>query len=216
MVISIKKPIIGITYRTMLDEYNRSVDFVVEGILEAVKEACGIPFLILDNDISILDLCDGFILPGGDNWYLLDEIVIKYAINKDKPLLGICLGMQTIGKILSNNSNILGDTTIKNNTDIEHSQLGVDFVHEVIIRDNTKLFDIIGESKIKVNSRHNFHIEDIDSKYVSAVSTDGIIEAIELLDKKFIIGIQWHPEDLIYKDDNSIKIFKSFICSTLK
>ena len=193
----------------------------------------GIPILILPvdktkitdekNDVSyfyntqeiedlekILKLCDGFILPGGDTWYQLDEIVIEYAIKYDKPLLAICLGMQALSKVLNSEKKVAYDNTIKNNTSINHYLPDEDYAHEVIIDKNSKLFSIIEEEKIKVNSRHNYHVPLLRVNYISARSKDGLIEAVEIKNKKFIIGVQWHPETIFDKDINARKIFEAF------
>ena len=69
---------------------------------------------------KVLKFCDGFILPGGDTWYCLDEIVIEYAIKYDKPLLAICLGMQALSKVLNSKTKKVYDNTIKNDTFINH------------------------------------------------------------------------------------------------
>ena len=205
----------------------------VEEIRYAVTKMGGIPILILPvdktkitdekNDVSyfyntqeiedlekILKLCDGFILPGGDTWYQLDEIVIEYAIKYDKPLLAICLGMQALSKVLNSEKKVAYDNTIKNNTSINHYLPDEDYAHEVIIDKNSKLFSIIEEEKIKVNSRHNYHVPLLRVNYISARSKDGLIEAVEIKNKKFIIGVQWHPETIFDKDINVRKIFEAF------
>lgn len=199
----------------------------VEEIRLAVTKFGGIPLLILpvdkddlscknlysEEDIkdleSVLSLCDGFILPGGDTWYSLDEVVIDYAIRRDKPLLAICLGMQALSKVLSGEKEKAYDNTIKNNTLINHLEPNKDYVHSVIIDKNSKLYSIIGKKEIWVNSRHSYHVPELDNTLVSARSSDGLIEGVELKDKKFIIGVQWHPESNL-EDEHSKKLFKSF------
>ena len=218
------KPIIGIVGRLYSGESNI---ICVEEVRLAVTKFDGIPILILpvdkedlsyknlysEEDIKdlerVLNLCDGFILPGGDTWYRLDEVVIDYAIRRDKPLLAICLGMQALSKVLSGEKRIAYDNTIKNNTLINHLEPNKDYVHSVIIDDNSKLYSIIGDEEITVNSRHSYHVPELDNTLVSARSSDGLIEGVELKDKKFIIGVQWHPESNL-EDEHSKKIFKSF------
>lgn len=218
------KPIIGIVGRLYSGESNI---ICVEEIRLAVIKFGGIPLLILPvdkeemscknlysedeiNDLErVLSLCDGFILPGGDTWYSLDEVVIDYAIRRDKPLLAICLGMQALSKVLSGEKEIAYDNTIKNNTLINHLEPNKDYVHSVIIDKNSKLYFIIGEEKIWVNSRHSYHVPELDNTLICARSSDGLIEGVELKDKKFIIGVQWHPESNL-EDEHSKKLFKAF------
>lgn len=218
------RSIIGIVGRLYSGESNI---ICVEEIRIAVTKFDGIPILILpvdkedlsyknlysEEDIKdlerVLNLCDGFILPGGDTWYRLDEVVIDYAIRRDKPLLGICLGMQVLSKVLSGEKEKAYDNTIKNNTLINHLEPNKDYVHSVIIDKNSKLYSIIGKKEIWVNSRHSYHVPELDNTLICARSSDGLIEGVELKDKKFIIGVQWHPESNL-EDEHSKKLFKSF------
>ena len=223
------KPIIGIVGRLNSGDSNI---IGVEEVRLAVVKNNGIPLLILPVDKidmslkdpcskpfyseeeikdleSVLKNCDGFILPGGDTWYQLDEIIIDYAIRCDKPLLGICLGMQVLSKVLSNDKRIGYDNTIKNNTSINHLEPNKTYVHSVIIDKTSKLYSIIGEEKIIVNSRHSYHVRELDNTLICARSSDGLIEGVELKDKKFIIGVQWHPESNL-EDKYSKKLFKAF------
>lgn len=218
------KPIIGIVGRLYSGDSNI---ICIEEIRLAVTKMGGVPLLILPIDKeelsckniyseeeikdleNILSLCDGFILPGGDTWYRLDEVVIDYAIRRDKPLLAICLGMQALSKVLSGEKRIAYDNTIKNNTLINHLEPNKDYVHSVIIDKNSKLYFIIGEEKIWVNSRHSYHVPELDNTLICARSSDGLIEGVELKDKKFIIGVQWHPESNL-EDEHSKKLFKAF------
>ena len=62
-----------------------------------------------------------------------------------------------------------------------------------------------------VNSRHNEHIDSVDNFVVSAISEDGIIEAIEDKNKNFVLGIQWHPESMLDYDIYACDIYKYFI-----
>lgn len=218
------RSIIGIVGRLYSGESNI---ICVEEIRIAVIKFGGIPLLILPVDKDemscknvyseeeiedlerVLNLCDGFILPGGDTWYRLDEVVIDYAIRRDKPLLAICLGMQALSKVLSGEKKVGYDNTIKNDTLINHLEPNKNYVHSVIIDRNSKLYSIIGEEKIWVNSRHSYHVPELDNTLICARSSDGLIEGVELKDKKFIIGVQWHPESNL-EDEHSKKLFKSF------
>ena len=92
----------------------------------------------------------------------------------------------------------------------KHAGVGEKYSHDVLIKNNTKLKEILKEDRIPVNSVHydivNF---DFDTLVVNAISDDGILEGVEYPNKKFIVGVQWHPEYLI--DENSLKILNEFI-----
>ena len=84
------------------------------------------------------------------------------------------------------------------------------YVHEVYIDKKSRLFEIIGEDKIKVNSRHKDMIVDPNIDIVG-ISDDGVIEAIEDKKKKFFIGVQWHPENMYSYDILERKLFDYFV-----
>lgn len=143
---------------------------------------------------SLIDLCHGFILQGGTDYYDVDIVITKYLHKKNIPTLGICLGMQTMAMAFNG---------IMNN--IENHQSDNLYVHEVDIDKNSKLYSIINKDKIIVNSRHKSYIV---STQLDTSGKANIIEAIEDKNKKFFIGIQWHPETLM--DENSILLFDNF------
>ena len=200
------KPIIGITFRCSIND-NREIYKVNKSIVEKVKENGGIPILILEYNETILDICKGFIIPGGNTWNKLDESIILYALNNNKPLLGICAGMQALGNLMYFNSD-KSDKTIKVNSisNINHNILKDCYIHKININKGI-LFDILGKKEIEVNSRHNDTIVNNSAFKVEAISDDNIIEAISL--NPLVIGVQWHPEDL--QDENSNKLFKYLI-----
>ena len=155
-----------------------------------------------------LDIVDGVIFPGGKKITPFDKYVLNRCVELDKKVLGICLGMQLIS---SYNSNFI---TYENTSNIIHNLGDNDnvLVHEVKITKGTKLYEIIGSEKILVNSFHNRHVTELDNSLViSAVSDDGYIEGVELKNKTFIVGVQWHPEISYDFDDNSKKIIDKFI-----
>lgn len=158
----------------------------------------------------LLDKCDGFIIPGGTYYYSFDEYVINYAIKNDKSLFAICLGFQALCSAFAKDRiNFRMEKTVNNPN---HIGIANEFKHKIMIANNTLLKEVLDKDEIMINSVHH-EIVDFEMKdlVVSAKAEDGIIEAVELPSKKFIIGVQWHPERL--QDDNSRKIFDAFIDS---
>ncbi|HHW68814.1 MAG TPA: C26 family cysteine hydrolase domain-containing family [Tenericutes bacterium] len=236
---SIKKPIIGIVGRPDLTTDDDNVLIVEEHYRKAIVKKGGIPFLILPpqdliyyttkpneanrltdeekNDLErIIDMCDGIVMQGGYKWYEYDEFICKYAIEKDIPLLAMCMSMQLLGKIDSLMNNKSEYHNVPNNNNVNHFQKGVKYAHKINIEDNTLLKKIIAKDQIEVNSRHKNHIPSVNTFKVSAYSEDGQIEALELSNKRFILGVQWHPEKMLDYDDNMNKIFAEFINETKK
>ena len=187
--------------------------------IKKIIEYGAIPYLIpLCNDEVIpetLSMCDGLLLPGGSKIKSVNFDVIDYFYKNNKPILGICMGMQTLAmysvNIECDNKRIIGDI----NTGVDHWPVtlyrdNVDtLVHDIILDKDSKLYNIIGSDVIKVNSLHKRCISEVGSKFrISCRSTDGIIEGIEYKDDdKFIIGVQFHPEVLDMYDN----LFEEFI-----
>lgn len=198
------KPIIGVVLRPDKNITEKNVQIVYNNIYKALNDYGAYTVGII-NDLSSLDLlnvCDGFVLQGGNNATEFDYELVKKCYELNTPLLGICLGMQTMGEVFGGG---LKETAINNHNSLDKLKL-----HNITIYKNTKLFDIIGEYNISVNSRHNYEIKG-PNLIVSARSDDGVIEAIEDSSKKFFVGVEWHPEDMVNFDDYSKKIFKYFI-----
>ena len=151
-----------------------------------------------------IDLCDGVLLPGGFKTNKYDRYIIDYLIESDKPTLGICLGMQQL-------SNYKRDyfQNEKNDSNIMHKNEDNTCTHEIDIIKDTKLHSIINNDSIIVNSRHFYHIIPNELFINSSFAKDGYIESIEMPSKKFIVGVQWHPEDM--NDENSDNLFKEFV-----
>lgn len=158
----------------------------------------------------ILNKCDAFIIPGGTYGYQFDEYIIKHAIEHDKPLLAICLGFQIMCSMFSKNRTKF-DETIRLNND-SHVDNPRQYKHKVTIKENTKLKEILKEEIIPVNSVHHDIIDfEMNNLIINAISEDNIIEGVEYPNKKFIIGLQWHPEYI--KDENTNKIINNYIKS---
>jgi putative glutamine amidotransferase len=142
--------------------------------------------------------------------YLLDKILK----NNQMPVLGICRGVQMINVSLG--GSLYQDIfKQRNETTINHSdsEKWDDYVHKVNIIDGTFLSDILGKEEIDVNSLHHQAIKNLgDDLIVSAMSPDGIIEAVEFKDKsRFVLGVQWHPEMIFKKDKVQMNLLESFV-----
>lgn len=198
----------------------------------------GLPIMIPYCDTNLidqyLDQIDGLLIPGGfyampSDWYIdnkdgshyqitprlkFESAIILKALKLNKPVLGICAGMQVI-------AGLMGCKLIPNikkyiKSNIDHFDLTQD--HEMEITPNTKLHQIIGKDNIMINSHHNEAIIEVKNNVViSGKAKDGVIEAIELNDYDFAIGLQGHPEMKCSKKEDLEQfnphylIFKKFI-----
>lgn len=113
---------------------------------------------------------------------------------KNKPILGICAGIQEINVIFGGSLNQL----------IVNHELKDQSKHKVKLHENSFLYKVYNTDYIEVNSYHKQSIKDLAPNFnITAISDDGTIEGIE---KDNIIAVQWHPEAL-----RDIKFFKEFI-----
>lgn len=152
-----------------------------------------------------IDLCDGFILQGGLYSSNYEIEMARRIIELDKPLIGICAGFNNILRALG--TDVIEDKTKS------HDIYNKAYRHKISIIKGTKLYDLMNKDEYSVNSIHSMIApkENIEGyAEISSISYDGLVESFELNNKKFIIGIKWHPE-LMLEDEFTNKLFKEFI-----
>lgn len=156
--------------------------------------------------LQTLKLCDGIILQGGLSSHNYEEFIAKYCYDNNIPCLGICAGFNNIVRAL-------GGNTIKLINVDKHDRPDLQYAHSCNIIDKASLFyKIIKQDTFFVNSVHTYIANKIPASLsVVAMSDDEQVEVVEAKNKKFYIGIKYHPELLIDKDDFENNIFKTFI-----
>lgn len=236
-----KRPIIGITPDLVqnCEKYTYAAFpwyALRKNYTDAIIAAGGVPLLLpyqTDTINQLMELVDGVVIPGGDEdihpkfyepEYAEDVVisneerdnfeilVLKKALEKDIPILGICRGMQLLNIIFKG-------TLIKHIPDyietvINHEQPPPKNIvsHSTNIEANTRLAVMTkGKLQAMVNSAHHQAVKQVGNDLIiSAKAEDGIIEAIESTKHKFVIGVQWHPE---YLKDNGVdlELFKELV-----
>lgn len=187
------------------------------GIISPNKEMQGVGDNWLDYNelinkediISQIKLCDGIILQGGNANEAFEPFIAKYCYDNDIPCLGICAGQNSVIRGL-------GGTTCKIPNSEKHNQPNEDYVHSIQIDPSSKFYNIVQSEKFRVNSRHKRTIDKCLLLDKVGFSEDGYVEVVETKNKKFYIGVQFHPESLYKIDKNMNNIFKCFIQSCKK
>lgn len=227
-------PIIGIT--TFCGKEDRGNYGKVRcSYINAISEAGGRPLLIpqLDDENkaeTYIDLIDGLVLSGGadvsplyygeksedikninslrDKWEIE---LFNQAYKKNMPIFGICRGMQLINVALG--GSLYQDINKYLGKKIPHWPKGENYTRHIVnLKKQSKLYDVLCSERIEVNSFHHQAIKKLaPSLRAVATAEEGVIEAVEAVDKKFILGVQWHPEDLINKQPCFLNAFKMMV-----
>jgi putative glutamine amidotransferase len=218
------RPVIGINMAVPDQEKTRLTTLSIQSAyVDSVLAAGGTPIIVpplLDLEMVEVyaELVDGFVFVGGPDinparfgqepheaWKAInprreefDFAYMKAALETGKPVLGVCLGMQMLN--VSQGGEMIQDIPALVETEINHrpDQPGTELAHDVRIREGSRLHEILGVKTLYVNSLHHQAciVKPETGVVVSALSPDGVIEAIELPAHPFAIGVQWHPEYL--------------------
>ncbi|PBC70990.1 anthranilate synthase component 2/putative glutamine amidotransferase [Streptomyces sp. TLI_235] len=208
------RPLIGIT--SYQDEaawsvWRQHASLVPQTYVDAVSRAGGTPVLLPPQPGGVgrlLDALDGIVLAGGsdidparygaaadprtgephrarDDW---EFELLHAALDRDLPLLGVCRGLQLLNVAL-------GGSLLQHLPDGSHQQVPAVFVRQPVrIRPGSRLAGILGEHT-KVNCYHHQAAARLGTGLQpTAWSADETVEAVELPDHRFALGVQWHPE----------------------
>jgi putative glutamine amidotransferase len=229
-----KKPIIGIT----ADYCSEKAGYVLaKEYVQAVAAGGGIPLILPPvNDYAVsavIERLDGVLISGGDfdlNPELYGESrhvqlgklkpyrtdyemrLLHEALARDIPLLGICGGLQLMNVALG--GSLYQHLPAQTNSHIKHEQKGKSTAsaHSISLAPKSILYNIINASEVMVNSTHHQAVKQAGQGLKAvAWAPDGIIEAVEAPDYRFVLGVQWHPEALINQQDIWKKLFEVFI-----
>jgi len=203
--------------------------------VRAVERAGGIPLVIpilrSNKDIQLMiDRLDGLIVSGGNDVNprlygeeidgktglltperdIMEIAALLYAIaQRDIPVLAICRGMQILNVAFG--GTLVQDLQQEGWRD--HALVSVPVghhAHTVNIAAGSLLAQIVGDDPIEVNSYHHQAVRQVAADFgQSAVSADGVVEAIEMAGRHFVLGLQWHPE-MLADDPVSLQLFQAF------
>ncbi|MCX5859078.1 MAG: gamma-glutamyl-gamma-aminobutyrate hydrolase family protein [Proteobacteria bacterium] len=141
--------------------------------------------------------------------------VLRWALKMDLPVLGICGGMQLINVVFG--GSLYQDLSRQFPGARHHGkkQKGQKR-HPILLRKESRLFRITKKRDLMVNSAHHQAVKALGRGVQdSAISPDGVIEAIESVGHSFVLGVQWHPERLMNIPAQK-RIFSAFIRAAKK
>jgi putative glutamine amidotransferase len=216
-----------------------------ERYIRTVAEAGGVPLmlpLVADDEPSaraMYDALDGILFPGGADLDpesyqaersplcdrsdpprdLLELVLVRWAMEERKPLLGVCRGLQILN--VAAGGTLYQDIAAELPGAVKHDYFpgqghARDYLaHAVRLGDrSSRLAEIYRAPEVAVNSLHHQGIARLgQGLVVTAVAPDGLVEAVErpLADDHFAIAVQWHPEALYAVDAASRRLFGAFI-----
>ena len=228
------KRIVGVM--PLWDDEKDSI-WMLPGYMDGVRQAGGLPMIFpFTEDRQELDqlvrICDGFLFTGGQDVStalyretpleglvttcekrdIMEGIVLEKALKADKPILGICRGIQFINVALG--GTLYQDIPSQHPSETEHQQHApYDIpVHDVMIIKDSPLHKCLNVDRLSVNSYHHQAVNQLaPCLEPMAVSPDGLIEAVFMEGKTYLWAVQWHPEFSFRTDPYSRMIFDSFV-----
>jgi putative glutamine amidotransferase len=197
---------------------------VYEDYYEAVAAAGGTPVLLPplsspEHAARALEVVDALVFPGGGDlppeeygaspvecprYVPVDpgrlragrELLVA-AARSLRPVLGVCYGHQLLNVVLG--GDMVQDIPLLVAGSLDHAASGaVDSEHEVTLEPRSRLAELVGSERVRVNSAHHQSVGRAGAGLrIVARSSDGIVEAVEAEDPShFLVGVQWHPERL--------------------
>lgn len=228
------RPCIGITIA-----HNAEQDYYYcrNNYIGGVRQAGGVPLLLpplADQDelLSCAGRLDALLLSGGGDvrpslfgerphWKLgeLDperddfEIgILRLMIDLGKPVLGICRGIQVINVALG--GTLYQDLASQQPQSLQHWQEAPRRypTHSVTVRQGSRLSDILGATRLQVNSLHHQAIKDVaPGLQATARADDGVIEGVDAPGHPWLLGVQWHPEGMWEHDQAAASLFRAMV-----
>jgi putative glutamine amidotransferase len=184
----------------------------------------------MDRAEALLDRADGLMLTGGGDVMLRDEdgsdviremdrdrdfweaALLKSALDRQKPVLGICRGLQLINVFLG--GDLWDDIPSDYQDPLIHQQKTprIKTSHRVILSKDSKIAAICGRTEIEVNSGHHQAARKVaDDLVATGHSPDNLIEVLEHKSQPWTLAVQWHPEALASWEPMAKALFAAFV-----
>jgi putative glutamine amidotransferase len=143
-----------------------------------------------------------------------EMLLARWALEADKPVLAICRGAQVLNVALG--GTLWQDVGTQGATEHNHSQDGSrqELTHNIDVTPDSRLHAIAGAKLVDVNSMHHQALRDLGRDLVvTARAHDGLVEAVEHPGRRFVVGLQCHPEELYLERDWARRLFADFVAA---
>src|SRR5574344_656053 len=219
------QPIIGISASDSESSVSAPMTYI-----RSVRNAGGVPLIIpwTTDEVQlkkILETIDALVMTGGEDVDPLaydgeephpkmgeivplrdafDAMILKMAVEKDIPVLGICRGIQMINVLFGGSLYQDIPSQVKDSFVDHYQNAPRNYgTHTITIDKKSLLYSLLGSESVVVNSYHHQSVKKVAPGFkIVAVSKDGIIEAIEKIDSGRVLGVQFHPEGFACEGDS--------------
>lgn len=235
-----KRPAVGITIG--YDDRREGMHVLRNDYVKSVGQEGGLPLILapgLPEDApEILDRLEALVLSGGSD---VDPVLYgakphpelgpivrerddfelaltREALERDLPILAICRGHQVLN--VATGGTLIQDIPSELMGDVDHDprQERWERAHDVRILDGTRLRHLLHKETVAVNSFHHQAIRDLGRGLVVTAWSHGdrVVEAVEMPERRFVLGVQWHPESFWHDPDGFQPLFRELVLEARK
>lgn len=229
------RPAVGVTIA--YDGRREAFFHLRKDYVRSVEQEGGLPLVLAPGRAGdakeLLKRLDALVLTGGDDVdpafygeqphtsvrglvHERDEFelaLVREALERDLPLLAICRGHQVLNVAVG--GTLIQDIPSQVAGAVAHDPEGERWAlaHSVRIEPGTRLHGILGRDEVQVNSFHHQAVKEIGRGLVVSARSpeDGVVEGIELPDRRFALGVQWHPESFWGRPEGFRPLFRALV-----
>ena len=233
-----RRPIIGVTAGP--SAHSAEWFAVRDDYVRAVESAGALPMVLvpgpLEHVTDLVDRLDALVLSGGSDvdpghygeapHDSVDDVIperdafelalSRTALERDLPLLAICRGHQVLN--VATGGTLIQDipSQVQGALDHDPKKERWEPAHQVRILPGTRLREILGRDRVEVNSIHHQAIKTPGQGLVVTAYAvgDELIEGVEMPDRRFVVGVQWHPEAFWDQPRTFQPLFAALVAAT--